>query len=554
MSKSLRPRTRTRLLVAVSVTGLAVAALPVLGFADQPAPAPTAAGRVVSWGGAAADLAALTPPADLVDAVAVVANRTYDDPYSLALRADGTVVGWGKARFGQDTPPDGLTDVVAVDTGAGFSMALRADGSVATWGTDSTGQLDVPGALGPATAIAAGGFRAADGTECGYALAVRADGTVARWGQAASDGPCGSYLGDALNPPAGLDNVVAVSAGERHALALRSDGTVVGWGLNGAGQATPPDGLSGVVAVTAGSDHSLAVKDDGTVVGWGVWGESGPPAETNVQAASAAVADVFLARDGSLDVYRGYNGAWTPPAGTDFVAVAAGYDHGLAIERVAPSTDPSATQPPSTDPSATQPPPTDPSATQPPPTDPSATVPASTEPPVTEPSPSEPPVTQPPAAQPLVGSGDVQPSTDSNPAGTAEAFQYVAAAGGTATSANVYLDAGSTADTVLVALYSGAYGQPRTLLASGTIIDPKPGAWNQVAIPPTAIKAGGTYWLALVNPSGSTGTVKFRDLPDGTGGPTQTCADVWLTAAGGLPTRWHTGTRHANSPASIYLS
>ena len=76
-------------------------------------------------------------------------------------------------------------------------------------------------------------------------------GAVVAWGSNASG---------QLNVPAGLDDAVAVAAGEEHGLALKSDGTVVGWGSNTFGEATPPTGLSNVGAISAGGVHSLALR------------------------------------------------------------------------------------------------------------------------------------------------------------------------------------------------------------------------------------------------------------------------------------------------------
>ena len=55
--------------------------------------------------------------------------------HSLALKADGKVIGWGSNRWGQATSPAGLSNVLTVLGGWDYSLALRADGTVAAWGS-----------------------------------------------------------------------------------------------------------------------------------------------------------------------------------------------------------------------------------------------------------------------------------------------------------------------------------------------------------------------------------------------------------------------------------
>ena len=50
---------------------------------------------------------------------------------------------------------------------------------------------------------------------------------------------------------------------------------------------------------------------------------------------------------------------------------------------------------------------------------------------------------------PILGSADVQPWVDSNPSGTAEAFQYTATRSGPATAVHVYLDDQNEATQVI---------------------------------------------------------------------------------------------------------
>ena len=109
-------------------------------------------------------------------------------------------------------------------------------------------------------------------------------GRVVAWGD-------NSHL--QTNIPAGLDNVIAISAGQYHNLALKSDGTVVAWGENASGQGLVPAGLSNVVAISAGYNHNLVLKRDGSVVAWGRsndYGQGSVPAgfgNSNVMAISA---------------------------------------------------------------------------------------------------------------------------------------------------------------------------------------------------------------------------------------------------------------------------
>ncbi|GAA3635666.1 choice-of-anchor R domain-containing protein [Microlunatus ginsengisoli] len=480
--------------------------------ADDVLPTPTVVpGQVVSWGGPADMQEVLRPPADLTDVVAVAASDVPGGYTNLALRADGTVVGWGLDRYQEANVPDDLRDVVAIDSGAGFSLALRADGSVAAWGADDSGQIDVPADLGPVTAIAAGGYFGYRGfgvpdVVCGYALALRPDGTVVRWGRD-RDGLGCDQLDDRMDPPADLTDVVAISAGSRQALALRADHTVVAWGSGVAAglDGLPPANWSDIVAISAGSGNSLGLRSDGTVQAYGIWGEAGPPDAAGVAAISASNIDLFLNRDTTISAYPSQAG--TLPSDAGYRAVSAGYGYGLAIES-ADASEPSL--PPGTD--------------------------------------------QPDATLPALGSAVVQPSVDSNPPGTGEAFQYTASRSASADTVHLYLDDQNEAAQVIVGVYADANNEPFTLLGTGHSTTLVNGEWNSVTLnTPVTLEANEHYWLAILSPRGS-GVINFRDLPSGSGGLTQISARHDLNARYGLPHQWSSGTKFANAPASAYLS
>ena len=242
------------------------------------------------------------------------------DLHSLALKADGVVVGWGDNTDGQTSIPANATNVLVIAAGANHSLALKADGTITGWGDNTSGQTTIPASATNGVSVAAG---------IGHSLALRADATVIGWGDNA--------YGQTTIPP-NASNVVAIAAGDIHSLALKSDGSVIGWGWNGFGQTTSPGNAVNVIAIAAGGYHSLALRADGTVVAWG-WNGYGqtsvPVGATNVTAiAAGGYHSLALRADGTV-VGWGDNtyGQITIPAGaTNVVAITAGNTHSLALK------------------------------------------------------------------------------------------------------------------------------------------------------------------------------------------------------------------------------
>lgn len=112
----------------------------------------------------------------------------------------GRVVQWGEEYPWLGQPPE-LTDVVAISANGNHALALRSNGTVVGWGDDSEGTNVVPADLAGVIAVAAGWW---------HGLALLSDGTVVGWGQYGQD------------VPPGLSDVVALAAGAFHNLALRS--------------------------------------------------------------------------------------------------------------------------------------------------------------------------------------------------------------------------------------------------------------------------------------------------------------------------------------------
>ncbi len=206
-------------------------------------------GTVYAWGNGT--YGQTNPPTGLNNVVAIACGGYHD----LALKADGTVVGWGAGgasliggvyrqyNYGQATNYPSATNVVAIAAGDLHSLALRADGTVVGWGYTGQGATIIPPAATNVVAIAAGN---------GSGAALRADGTVVQWG---------SGMGNYPTPPANLSNVVAISGSATHYTALRNDGTVVSWGYeyNASASMNVPSDVANVAAIASGGDHDFAL-------------------------------------------------------------------------------------------------------------------------------------------------------------------------------------------------------------------------------------------------------------------------------------------------------
>jgi len=130
--------------------------------------------------------------------------------HSLAIQyPSGTVKAWGAGttntgtnpEFGQSIVPSNLGACTQVAAGALFSVALKADGTVVTWGNT---WASVPTNLGACTAIAAGNS---------HAVAIQTSGNIVAWGDN-SYGQC-----NVVNNGAGL----RISASTYDTAAIQTD-------------------------------------------------------------------------------------------------------------------------------------------------------------------------------------------------------------------------------------------------------------------------------------------------------------------------------------------
>jgi alpha-tubulin suppressor-like RCC1 family protein len=244
------------------------------------------------------------------------------------------IVGWGDtSQRARITPmaPEG-TGFVGLATGEHHSLAVTNTGIVKVWGGNGNfGHLAVPAGLNNVVAVSAGGDFWVENSS--HSLALKGDGTVAAWGY---------DLDGRLLVPEGLSSVTAVAAGRTHCLALKSDGSVVTWGYNPHLGTQMPPGLADVVAISAGGFHSLALKSDGSVVTWGshfdgrLWTDAQAPVGlADVVAVDAGRFHSLALRNDGTVVAWGYNshGQTSVPAGlSDVVAISAGGFHSLALK------------------------------------------------------------------------------------------------------------------------------------------------------------------------------------------------------------------------------
>jgi PKD repeat protein len=146
----------------------------------------------------------------------------------------------------------------------------------------------------------------------------------------------------------------------------------------------------------------------------------------------------------------------------------------------------------------------------------------------------------------LIGNQAVASVPDSNPQGTAQAFQAQAAVTGWITGLSVYSDTGSTATSLVAGIYSDNNGHPGSRVARGTLSSPGDGGWKKVLLPPVRITAGTKYWIAILSPNG---VFKFRDGGGFTAGLSEASAQNTLTK---LPSTWTSGPQVLEGPLSAY--
>jgi alpha-tubulin suppressor-like RCC1 family protein len=379
-------------------------------------------GSLWSWGGnfsGSLGIGTQTNPGSFVPVQVLglsnVASVACGFEHTLALLQDRTVWTWGSNTQGalglgtsvvdersRSLPVQvpGLGPVLAVAAGGLNSAVLKQDGTVWEWGSVAqdgstrSSPVQSPGISGAAKLSAGGtsGLAAvmADGTNwwfwdsgttpvaqdpvgsiasivpANWIVLLKSDGTVMKNYRIAPQ-----QL-SAMEPVAGLTNIVALAGGAFHFLALDVNGVVWTWGSDSNGQlgigavlgsSIPVEivGLANIVQVSAGYGHSIAVDQDGKVWSWGrnfqgalgdgLGGSRSTPLAltsiTDVQAAAAGgMHSLALKRDGSVwawganyagqlgnGTYGASNSPIQVPGLDNVVGISAASDHNLALKQ-----------------------------------------------------------------------------------------------------------------------------------------------------------------------------------------------------------------------------
>ena len=237
-------------------------------------------------------------------------NRISISGYSLGIKVDGTLWGWGLSvpygvlglndTVNRSSPVQvgSLTTWSSVSAGGVHSSAIKTDGTLWTWGYNSSGQLGLGNQIPRSSPTQVGSLTTWSSVSNGYqhTAAIKTDGTLWTWGYNSS-GQLG--LGNQIprSSPTQVGSLTdwsSVSAGYDYTAAIKTDGTLWTWGYNNLGQlgqndtanrSSPVQVGSGTTwsKVSAGYYTTAAIKTDGTLWIWGynAYGQLGQNNATN---------------------------------------------------------------------------------------------------------------------------------------------------------------------------------------------------------------------------------------------------------------------------------
>ncbi len=225
--------------------------------------------------------------------------------YTIALKADGTIWGWGlnnnyqtgntPASLNQPIPLQIGTDTDWVEIATGTndtSFAIKSNGTIWGWGSNpssiivsgsGTTTVSTPTQVGTDTdwvKMSVGG---------GHILAQKQNGTLWSWGGGDALGVGGTPPVTNIPQQVTTDTWKSFSTGTGTSFGIKSDGTLWAWGFNGQGQLGDGTTINRLVPTQIGADTNwntvqarnfyttMATKTDGSIWYWGTnyYGEFG---------------------------------------------------------------------------------------------------------------------------------------------------------------------------------------------------------------------------------------------------------------------------------------
>lgn len=211
------------------------------------------------------DIVTRSSPTSVVGGFTNWTQISAGNEFTMALRSNGELFGWGSNGGGQlgnnqgafvhrSSPTSvvgGFTDWVQVSAGGSHTAALRGNGTAWTWGANASGQLGNYTTVGRSSPVqVVGGFTdwtqisAAQGGSGGvggyHTAGIRSNGTAWCWGNGVN-GTLGNDSGSGnrsspVSVVGGFTDWAQISAGNDHTTAVRLNGTAWCWGRNGKGQ------------------------------------------------------------------------------------------------------------------------------------------------------------------------------------------------------------------------------------------------------------------------------------------------------------------------------